>query len=191
MNSAVTAGAQWYLARGTGITALVLLTLSVTLGILTRSGRSGSGFTRFGIADLHRTTALTGTALVAVHLVSLLFDPYAQLRLVDLLLPFLGAYRPLYLGLGTLALDLLVAVVVTSLLRYRVGPRTFHLVHWATYVLWPLAFLHGLGTGTDAGTPWFRVIAAVCAAVFAFAVGWRLAGGFSGRGRKRLPRTVR
>lgn len=191
MTSAVVAGAEWYVARGTGTTALVLFTLSVVLGILTRSGRRGGGFTRFAIADLHRTTALTGTALVVVHVVTLQFDPYAQLRLLDLVVPFLGAYRPLYLGLGAIALDLMVAVVVTSLLRYRLGPRTFHLVHWATYALWPVAFLHGLGTGTDAGTVWFRTVAGICAAAFAFAVAWRLTGGFSGRGRKRLPRTVR
>jgi sulfoxide reductase heme-binding subunit YedZ len=191
MTVAVAAGAQWYLGRGTGVTALVLFTLSVVLGVMTRSGRSAGSLPRFGVADLHRTAALTGTALVAVHVTTLLLDPYAQLRFVDLVFPFLAAYRPLYLGLGTLALDLLIAVVVTSLLRYRVGPRIFHGVHWATYVLWPFAFLHSLGTGTDAGTAWFRAIAAVCAIAFAVSVTWRLTGGFGGRGHRRVPRTVR
>ena len=190
MTAAAMTSAQWYLGRGTGTTALILFTLSVVLGVLTRSGRS-VGLSRFGIADLHRTAALTGTVLVAVHVTTLLLDPYAQLRLVDLVVPFVGAYRSLYVGFGTLALDLLVAVVVTSLLRHRLGPGVFRSVHWATYVLWPVAFLHGLGTGTDAGAIWFRGIAAVCAAAFAVAVAWRLTGGFGGRGSKRVPRAVR
>jgi predicted ferric reductase len=189
--AAALTSALWYLGRGTGITALVLLTVSVVLGIVTRSGRAGGGLTRFGIADLHRTAALTGAVLVAVHVGSLLFDPYSQLKLVDLVLPFLASYRPLYLGLGALALDLLLAVVVTSLLRHRLGPRTFRLVHWATYVLWPVALLHGLGAGTDAGALWFRAIAAACATAFAVALGWRASGAFTGRGWQRLPRTAR
>ena len=117
---------------------------------------------RFGTSDLHRTAALTGTGLVAAHVGSLLLDPYAQLKLVDFVFPFLGAYRPLWLGLGTLALDLLGVVTVVSLLRHRVGPHVFKAVHWATYALWPIALLHALGSGTDAATWWFRAIAVVC-----------------------------
>ena len=92
----------WYLGRGTGLVALVMFTLTMVLGITTRSGRQALGLSRFGVADLHKTASLTGAGLVAVHVTTLLFDPYAQLRLVDLVFPFLGAYRPLWLGLGTL-----------------------------------------------------------------------------------------
>jgi predicted ferric reductase len=190
MITAAMTSALWYLARGAGVTALVLFTVSMVLGVLTRSGRAGAGLSRFAVADLHRTAALTGTALVGVHVTSLMFDPYAQLRLVDLVFPFLASYRPLYLGLGTLALELLLAVVVTSLLRHRIGPLAFRLVHWATYVLWPFAFLHGLGAGTDAAALWFKVIAVACASAVAGAVGWRVSAEFAERGRQRLPRTV-
>jgi predicted ferric reductase len=190
MITAAMTSALWYLARGTGVTALILFTLSVVLGVLTRSGRAGTGLSRFAVADLHRTAALTGTALVGVHVTSLMLDPYAQLRLVDLVFPFLASYRPLYLGLGTLALELLLAVVVTSLLRHRIGPRAFRLVHWSTYVLWPFAFLHGLGAGTDAAALWFKLIAVACATAVAGAIGWRVSAEFAGRGRQRLPRTV-
>ena len=94
---------------------------------------------RFAVADVHRFAALAGTLLVGLHLALLFFDPYAQLRLVDFVVPFLGAYRPLWLGLGTLAFDLLAVVIVTSLLRHRLGVRVFRAVHWATYALWPVA----------------------------------------------------
>jgi predicted ferric reductase len=180
--SAAMTSALWDLGRGTGVVALVLFTISIVLGIVARSGRAVKGLGRFGTSDLHRTAALTGTGLVLAHVGSLLFDPYAQLKLVDLVFPFLAAYRPLWLGLGTLAIDMLAVVTVVSLLRHRVGPRLFKTVHWATYALWPTALLHALGSGTDAGTLWFRGLAVVCISAVVTAVGWRLAPSYDGRG---------
>lgn len=188
--SVVYENALWYLGRGTGVTALVLLTLAVCLGVLTRSGRAGAGLNRFALADLHRTAGLTAVAFVAVHVVTLLLDPIAQLRLMDVALPFTSAYRPAYLGLGALAVDLLVAVTATSLLRHRLGPRVFRLVHWSTYALWPLAFVHAIGAGTDRATGWFQLVVISCAALVALAATWRLSAGFAGRGERRVERTV-
>ena len=188
MSQAGLTSAFWALGRGTGVVALVLLTVSVVLGIVARSGRRVPAVGRVGISDLHRTAALTGTGLVVAHLGSLLFDPYAQLRLVDLAVPFLAAYRPLWLGLGTLAVDVLAIVTVVSLLRHRVGPKTFRVVHWATYALWPMALLHALGSGTDAGTTWFRGLVVVCAGAVVAAIGWRLAPSYAGRGWTRQHR---
>jgi len=181
--------ALWALGRGTGIVALVMFTITLVLGIATHSGRS-LGLGRFGIADVHRTAALTGVGLIAVHVGSLLFDPFAQLRLVDLVFPFLGAYRPFWLGLGTLAVDLLAVVTVVSLLRHRVGPRVFRAVHWLTYVLWPVALIHALGNGTDAGTVWMTGVAVTCFAAVTAAVFWRLLPSYGERGRTRNPRKI-
>ena len=186
--SAGLTSAMWDLGRGTGVVALVMFTLSLVLGVIARSGRRVPGLGRFGISDLHRTAALTGNGLIVVHVTSLLLDPFAQLRVVDLVLPFLAAYRPLWLGLGTLAVDLLVVVTAASLLRARIGPRLFRAVHWATYVLWPMALLHALKAGTNAGTLWFRGLAVVCAAAVLVAVGWRLAPSFAERGWTRRTR---
>lgn len=182
--------ALWALGRGTGVAALVMFTLSVVLGVTTRSGRPLPGLGRVGATDLHRTAALTGTGLVLAHVASLSLDPYAQLRLVDWVVPFLGSYRPLWLGLGTLGLDLLGVVTVVSLLRHRIGPRVFKAVHLATYVLWPVAFFHALGNGTDAGSSWFTGLALTCAAAVALAVTWRLLPSYEGRGWVRARRKV-
>lgn len=182
--------ALWALGRGTGVVALVMFTITVVLGIIARSGRSVGGLGRFGVAEVHRTAALTGVGLIAVHLASLLFDPYAQLKLVDLVFPFLGSYRPLWLGLGTVAVDLLLVVTGVSLLRNQVGPRVFKAVHWLTYVLWPVALLHGLGTGTDAGSLWMDAVAIACAGTVAAAVAWRLTPSYAERGRVRVSRVV-
>ncbi len=180
--------ALWALGRGTGIVALVLFTVSIVLGIVARSGRKVPWLGRFGTSDLHRTAALTGTGLIAVHIGSLYFDPYAQLKFVDFFFPFLGSYRPMWLGLGTLALDLLGVVTIVSLLRHRVGPKVFKTVHWATYALWPLALLHAVGTGTDAATLWFRALAALCVGAVVTALGWRLSPSYANRGWTRHPR---
>jgi predicted ferric reductase len=111
------------------------------------------------------------------------------LRLIDFVVPFLGAYRPLWLGLGTLAFDVLVVVIVTSLLRHRLGVRVFRAVHWATYALWPIALAHALGNGTDSGHTWFLLCAATCALTVAVALAWRLRANYteyaSARGLQR------
>jgi methionine sulfoxide reductase heme-binding subunit len=180
--------ALWYLGRGTGVVSLILLTVVVALGIASRSGRPAFGLPRFAVAAVHRNASLLAVTLLVVHVVTLLFDPYAQLRIVDLVLPFDGAYRPFWLGLGTLAFDLVIALVVTSLLRQRLGVKAWRAIHWLAYAAWPVALLHGLGTGTDSGTAWLRVTAACCAAVALAAVGWRLSSGFTETALSRLDR---
>lgn len=189
MNAALWTDSLWALGRGSGIAALVLFSLSVVLGILTRSGRPAVGLPRFGIATVHRNVSLLATGFLGIHIVSLFFDPYAQLKVVDAVFPFLGAYRPFWLGLGTLALDLLLAVVVTALLRHRIGPRAFRAVHWGAYAMWPIAVVHAIGTGTDATSPVFLTITGVCVVAVAVAVGCRLR--LRGRSELAPPATAR
>jgi predicted ferric reductase len=182
--------ALWALGRGTGVVALLMFTVTLVLGVVSRSGRAAGGLGRFGLGEVHRTAALSGVGLIAVHVGSLLFDPYAQLKVVDFVLPFVGAYRPFWLGLGTLAVDLLLVVTVVSLLRHTVGPRVFKAVHWLTYALWPIALVHSLGTGTDAGSLWMDAVAGLSSLAVVAAVTWRLLPSYAERGRARLPRVV-
>jgi len=182
--------ALWYLARGAGLISLVLLTIVVALGIGARSGRTAFGLPRFAVNLLHRNAALFAVVLLAIHVLTLLADPYAQLRVVDLVLPFAGTYRPFWLGLGTLAFDLVLALVATSLLRRRMGAPAWRAVHWLAYACWPTALLHGWETGTDGGTWWLRGVSVLCALVVAAAVCWRLAPGF-GKFPYRVARRVR
>ena len=171
--------ALWALGRGNGIVALAFMTLSVVLGIGVRSGRPLFTLPRFGIADVHRFVALAATLLVALHMGLLFLDPYAKLRLIDFVVPFLGAYRPLWQGLGTVAFDVLLVVIITSLLRRRLGLRIFRAVHWTTYLLWPIAMAHSLGNGTDTGRAWFLGFAGVCALMVAVTLVWRLRANFT------------
>ena len=172
---AVVNDALWYLGRGAGLMSLVLLTVVVALGVASRAGRPLAGLPRFAVSAVHRNAALLAVSLLAVHVLTLLFDPYAQLKVVDLVVPFRGAYQPVWLGLGTLAFDVILAIVVTSLLRARLGVRAWRAVHWLAYAAWPLALLHGLWVGSDASEPWLLATAVTCAAVVAAGVVWRVA----------------
>jgi methionine sulfoxide reductase heme-binding subunit len=169
--------ALWYAGRGFGVSALVLLSLVMVLGIVTRSGRPLPGLPRFAVVALHRTTSLTSVLFVALHVLTLSLDPYAQLHLLDTVVPFLGTYRPVWQGLGTVAVDLIVLLVGSSLLRHRLGLRTWRVLHWTAYLFWPVAILHAFGNGTDGHAAWMLAVLATCLAAVGGSVVWRLVGG--------------
>jgi sulfoxide reductase heme-binding subunit YedZ len=170
--------AMWAFGRVSGIVALILLTGSVVLGIITRSGRPLPGLPRFSISLLHRNIALLAAIFLVLHVGSLMLDSYAKLSVTDIVVPFVGAYRPFWQGLGTVALDLLIAIVVTSLFRKRLGVRLFKAVHWLTYAMWPIALIHAIGNGTNGTSAWFLLLSAVCAITVAAAAIWRVSSRF-------------
>lgn len=177
--------AYWYLTRGTGVVSLLLLTASVALGILNSERYAAPRWPRFAVDRIHRDISLLVLAVIVVHVVTTVLDGFAPITLLDGVIPFLSAYRPLWLGLGTLAFDILLAVAITSLLRRRLGFRTWRLIHWAAYASWPVAAFHGLGTGTDATTSWMLAVTLVCTGVVVAAVAVRIlrAAGEPGSGR--------
>jgi sulfoxide reductase heme-binding subunit YedZ len=166
--------ALWYIGRGTGVVTLVLFSIVVALGIATRSAQPVLGLPRFAVTAVHRSASLLACTFLAIHIVTMLADPAAPLYLVDIVVPFAGPYRALWLGLGTIAMELIVALVVTSLLRPRIGLRAWRFVHWAGYLAWPVAILHAVGTGTDNGQPWLWAVVAACVALVLASVWWRL-----------------
>jgi sulfoxide reductase heme-binding subunit YedZ len=160
----------WYLTRSSGAVALVLLTLSVCLGILGPLRFSAPRWPRFAVDSLHRDVSLAGVALTVVHVVTTVLDGFAPINLVDGLIPFLSPYRPLWLGLGTLSFDLILALVITSLVRRRVGYSAWRAIHWLAYVSWPVAVLHGLGTGSDVKQWWMLLLTVICVGAVVAAV---------------------
>lgn len=177
--------AMWAFGRISGILALALFTVSLILGIVTRSGRPLIGMPRFSVTLVHRNVALLASAFLVLHVGTLMLDSYAHLNPVDVVVPFLGAFKPFWQGLGTVAFDLLVAIVVTALLRRFIGVRAFRFVHWFTYAMWPIAVAHAIGNGTNGTTVWFLLGSlAACIAVVA-AVIWRLTDRFTETARRR------
>lgn len=164
----------WYLTRGTGVVALLLLTGGLVLGILSSTRWRAPRWPRFVVSGLHRNVTLLALAFVVVHVLTTVLDGYAPIGLRDAVVPFASRYRPVWLGLGAVAFDLLLALIVTSLLRARIGLRTWKLVHWLAYASWPVALMHSFGTGSDAKAGWFDLLAIGSAAAVVLAVLWRV-----------------
>ena len=170
-SAAIGPTAYWYLTRATGMVALLLLTLVVVLGVLGVSGSAASArWPRFTISTLHRDASLLVIVVLVIHVVTTVLDAFAPITLIDAIVPFISAYRPLWLGLGAVAFDLLIALTVTSLMRRRLGYGTWRAIHWLAYISWPVAVLHGLGTGSDSRQTWALALTFLCVLIVLVAV---------------------
>lgn len=169
--------ALWVASRATGLVALLLLSATILLGVATNRRYATSGWARFSVLALHRNLSLLGLVFVAVHAATAVIDPYAGIRWTDAVLPFIAVYQPVWLGLGTVALDLMAAVVVSSLLRSRIPLPVWRGVHWASYALFPVALVHALGiAGADGRLGWVLGWLGCCALAVIAAGWWRARG---------------
>ncbi len=176
----------WFTTRGAGIVSLILLTAVVCLGITTAIRWQSSEWPRFLTAQLHRNIALLSVAFVAVHVVTSVIDPFTSLGWAAALIPFSSYYRTIWLGLGVISMELTLAVIVTSLLRDRIGRRVWRTVHWLSYAAWPLGVVHGFGTGSDATAVWMLAIQGGCVLAVGLCVIWRLETDRSARRRAEI-----
>jgi len=179
---AASTSVTWTLTRASGAVSLLLLTAAFALGIADVARWRSRTWPRFAVDALHRNLALLALAFVGVHVLTTIFDKFVSIGLVSAFVPFSNSYKMLWLSLGAIAFDLFLALIVTSMLRRRIGLRLWRAVHWAAYACWPVALLHAVGTGTDATRPWMLAIALGSSAVVAAAVVARLAhSGFGPR----------
>jgi sulfoxide reductase heme-binding subunit YedZ len=165
----------WYATRATGLVTLLLLTASVLLGLLTAGRYTSTKWPRFLTQGLHRNVSLLVVVFLALHVGTTVVDTYTNISLTAAFVPFASYYKTLWLGLGAVALDLMLALVATSLVRNRLGYRSWRRVHWLAYACWPVALAHGLGIGTDRGTTWVFALTVGCIGGVAVAGTWRLA----------------
>ena len=184
----------WFISRGSGLVLLVLFTAVVVLGTATRLGWAPLRWPRFVAAELHRTLALFAVALLGLHVVTAIADPYVSIGWAATAVPFLSPYRTAAIGLGTLAVDLAGAVLLTSLARHKLGLRGWRAVHWLAYLAWPAAFGHALTAGGDLHVGWVAAVIWGSAAATAIAVAARLAAAVTARraaGERPVPRPRR
>jgi hypothetical protein len=175
---AATPSPLWFATRSAGALSLILLTAVLVLGVATTARLELGSRWRFVVHGLHRNLSLLAVVFVAIHVLTAVLDPYAGITWRDVVVPFVSSYRPLWLGLGVLSLELGAALVVTALSSRWIGPRAFRAVHWSAYACWPLALLHSLGTGSDVRTGWFYLLVVVCLGAAGGAFGaWRLLHG--------------
>jgi methionine sulfoxide reductase heme-binding subunit len=186
LTTSVGPSAYWYLTRSTGVVALVLLTVTVAIGVLDVARVGGPTWPRFVIDGVHRTVSLLAVALLGIHILTAVLDSFAPISLINAVVPFTGQYRPIWLGLGALASDLLLAVAVTSLARRRLGHSAWRATHWLAYACWPIAVIHGFGTGSDVAKVWLEAINLGCVVVVLAAVVARASIGWPGELRVRV-----
>ena len=176
--AAAVAGSQglWFVSRASGLGLLVMFSAVVVLGVAARLGSAPRRWPKFAVPEVHRTLALFSVAFLALHVLTAILDPFVTIGWAATVLPFLSGYRTLAIGLGTLAVDLGGAVLITSLIRARLGYRAWRAVHWLAYLAWPVAFVHSLTAGTDLGVWWVALTEWGCAAAVATAVIARILG---------------
>jgi methionine sulfoxide reductase heme-binding subunit len=178
--------AFWYASRATGVVALLLLTAVLVLGILVnRQGRL-PGLPRFAVTSLHRNISLLAVAFIAVHVLTAVADTYVSIPLVSGVIPFASGYERLWLGLGAISFDLMLAMIITSLVRGHLNRILWRAIHLLAYLCWPVAFAHSIGSGRDLQHGWMLDLAVGCALLVAAAVLWRLASA-----ARQLPRAAR
>ncbi|MEY9940157.1 ferric reductase-like transmembrane domain-containing protein [Streptacidiphilus sp. MAP5-3] len=167
----------WYATRAGGTIALVLLTATLALGIAVGGRHEPRTLARFEVTSLHRNLSVLTLVFLAIHIVTAILDTFVHLGWWITLVPFTSGYRTLWLGLGTVAFDLMLAVAITSAtsgIRLRMGQQRWKAVHWLAYGSWPIAVFHAAGTGTDTTSTLQLALYAVCLAVVIAAVWWRL-----------------
>jgi sulfoxide reductase heme-binding subunit YedZ len=164
----------WFVTRGSGAVALLMLTVSFVLGIPTVLSSGSRLAPRVVVQQLHRNISLLVVVFLFLHVATSVLDTFVDIRWIDVVVPFVSHYRPGWLGLGAISLDLMVAVIVTSLFRTRLSYRSWRMIHLSAYACWPIAFVHSIGVGTDRGQRWSIWLSVGCAGAVVIATAWRL-----------------
>lgn len=144
----------WYVTRISALVAYLALTASVLYGLLLSTKLLDRIAHRAVSFTLHQDLASIGLALALVHAAVLMIDrsvPYSPLEVV---VPFSGPYRPLWVGIGQIALGLTIIVLVSFYVRRRIGQKTWRQVHYVSFLAFLGATVHGLMAGTDSGASW-------------------------------------
>jgi len=164
----------WYTIRATGVVALVLLTATTVLGMLSASRVRTPRWPAFAQVDLHKRATMFALVFLGLHVVTAVVDTYVNVGILSVVVPFASPFKTFWTGLGTIAVDLLLAVAISSALRQRIAARTWRALHWLAYACWPFALAHALGAGTDAAQLWMDAVAAVCSVAVLCALVWRI-----------------
>jgi sulfoxide reductase heme-binding subunit YedZ len=146
----------WLGTRASGIVALLLVTVSVTIGLAMASGSLRRPGLKRRLLAVHEHAALAGLVAIAIHGLSLLGDPWLHPGVKGVTVPFAMGYRPVYTGLGIVAAYLAGLLGLSFYARRRIGARLWRRAHRATIAVYVLGVVHALGAGTDAGSAWLR-----------------------------------
>ncbi len=166
--------ALWYATRASGLMALILLTVTMVLGLTTTTRARARNWPGFAQQEIHRRISILAVVFLGIHVLTSVLDTYVNISWAAVVIPFTSSYSSFWVGVGTVSLDLMIAVFVTSLLRTRMRPGTWRAVHWLAYLSWPIALAHTFGMGTDARERWVIALGAACVLAVGIALAWRL-----------------
>jgi len=151
----------WFVARGSGIVSLLMVTASVCFGLLTVSRFWHETWPRFFNLEMHRRVSLLAIAFNLVHITTAVLDPFAKLGWSSALVPLISTYRPIPVAMGVVSMYLFIALIITGLLRSRMPQGLWRAIHWTSYAMWPLALAHSFLAGSDAGSLWMLAIGGI------------------------------
>jgi sulfoxide reductase heme-binding subunit YedZ len=177
----------WYTTRASGIVTLILLTLTMVLGLVTTSRSRARHWPGFAQQEIHRRISIMAVVFLAIHVSTSVLDTYVHIGWFAVVVPFTSPYSRFWVGLGTIALDLMIAVFVSSLLRARMKPGTWRGIHWLAYASWPIALAHTFGLGTDSRERWVMALVALCVLSVGLALVWRMRATARGRAMLSAP----
>jgi len=163
----------WLLARATGLTAYLLLTVAVLGGLVLKSRPFGARVRPAAVTDVHRFLTLLALSALAVHVATLVLDTTIHMPLIALVVPGASPYRPLAVAFGVVACELAALIAVSFSLRRRIGFRAWRRLHWCAYLVFLLATAHGIAAGTDSAQPWASALYLGAVGAVAFATAWR------------------
>lgn len=167
------AEALWYVSRATGVVSALLFTAVMVLGVVVSAQGTRRADTAAVVVLLHRWLTMVSVCFLVLHVATAVLDTYVPIPLTSILVPFVGSYHPLWLGLGTVSTDLMVAIIVTAFARRRLPEVVFRAVHWLAYLSWPVAMMHSIALGSS-DQRGLTAVSLVCLAVGGAAVTWRL-----------------
>lgn len=166
----------WFVSRATGFVSLSLFSAVLILGMATAGRASGRRLSRAGVLRLHRQMSLVALVFLVLHIVTAILDSYVDIGRLAVIVPFSSRYATFWVGLGTIAVDLMIAIAISSLLRSRLPRSVWKCIHLTAYAMWAASAVHGLfNPGGDSGAGWLQIgVAGNVLAVVVAAIGWRL-----------------
>jgi methionine sulfoxide reductase heme-binding subunit len=189
----ISSSALWSTSGATGVICLILLSLVTILGILVNQRGRLPGLPRFAVTGLHRNLSMLMVVFLGVHIVTAITAQHAPIPWLSTVVPFISGYQRFWVGLGAVAVDLVAALVVTSLLRDRLAPCLWRGVHWLSYAAYPVTVAHSYGSHEDMQSGWLLVLTTATVLSVVTAAGYRVSAtiGAVSRPRRVRPLLVR
>jgi sulfoxide reductase heme-binding subunit YedZ len=175
----------WSASGATGVICLVLLSSVTILGVLVNRRGRLPGLPRFAVTGLHRNLSMLTVTFLGLHIGTAIADAHVYIPWFATFLPFTSGYERVWVGLGTVAVDLVAAVIVTSLLRDRLAPFVWKAVHWLAYAAYPVTVAHSFGGHDDLQSGWLLALAVVTILAVVAAIGYRVSGAIGAVSRPR------